>query len=357
MREDFVTRLQLQLRDAAEREARAGGLGRAFRGARWRLTSPTAAGAVAALLAAIAISAAVLLMRDEPDPAGPRVVAKLQLTGNPEDIVSAFGSLWISDPVAGEVVRVNPETRRVLARIPVGSGQYIATEPVGGELWVRSQRDTKLQRIDPGTNAVRARFQPRTPDGRAFPSLSVLASESGVWAIGDEGALRLDPRTGAGLQLVAAPTGSSEARGFAIGEEYLWSLLTSGRIQRFDAATGEPRGAFAPELENAQGIVGYGQDVMAGADSTVALLDGNTGRALWQRSVGDRLFTLAVADGLIWMHSATARHGDRLIAVAADSGKIVSSTALDAFGSNGMAVTGREIWIDTTGGETLVVRR
>jgi hypothetical protein len=45
------------------------------------------------------------------------------------------------------------------------------------------------------------------------------------------------------------------------------------------------------------------------------------------------------------------------VAVTADSGKTVSSTVLNTFGSTGMALTGREVWIDTTGGETLVVRR
>jgi putative pyrroloquinoline-quinone binding quinoprotein len=357
MREDFVTRLQLQLRDAAEREARAGALGHALHRARRQLSLPVVAGGLAVVLAAIAVAAGVMLLRDEPEPSGPRVVAKLQLTGNPEDIVPAFGSLWISDPVAGEVVRVDPQTRSVLARIPVGSGQYIATEPVGDELWVRSERDTRLQRIDPATNEVRARLELRTPDGRAFPSLFVLASGAGVWAVGDEGALRLDPRTGAGLQVVAAPTGDSAARGFGIGDDVLWSLGTDGRIRRFDAATGEPQGAFVPGLAATQGIVGFGPDVMAGMDSTIARLDGSTGRVLWQRAFGDRIFASAAADGIIWMHVGTARQGDRLIAVAGDSGKVVSSTPLDAFGSNGMAVDGREIWVNTTGGDTLVLRR
>jgi hypothetical protein len=357
MSDDFVTRLQLQLRDAAERETRSGALGHALHRMRPRLLSPAVAGGLAALLVAIAVVAGALLMRDEPEPAGPQVVAKLHLTGNPEGIVSAFGSLWISDPVAGDVVRVDPETRRVLARISVGSAQYIAVEPVGDELWVRSERDTALQRIDPATNAVRARIKLRTPDGRAFPWLYVLASRTDVWAVGDEGAMRLDPETGAGLQLVAVPSAVGHAQGFAIGDDNLWSLRTDGRIQRFDAATGRPRGAFAPGLERTQGIVGFGPDVMAGSGSTIARLDGSSGAVRWEGTFGDRIFASGSADGLIWLHVGTERQGDRLVAVAADSGKTVSSTVLNTFGSTGMALTGREVWIDTTGGETLVVRR
>ena len=71
MREDFVTRLQLQLRDAAEREARGSTLGQALRGARWRLGSPALAGAVAAVALVLAVGAGALLLRDEPRPGRP----------------------------------------------------------------------------------------------------------------------------------------------------------------------------------------------------------------------------------------------------------------------------------------------
>jgi outer membrane protein assembly factor BamB len=355
MREDFVTRLQLQLRDAAQRDARAGAFGHVLRGARWRLTSPVMAGGLAALLAVIAVVAGVMLMRDEPEPAGPPVVAKLQLTGNPEFILPAFGSLWISDPVAGEMVRVDPETRKVLARIPVGSATFISFEAVGRELWVRSQRDTAVQRIDPATNTVRARFEPRTPDGRAFRSVGVIADRAGVWALGDGGALRLDRRTGAGLDLVGAPTKDSEVIMFALGDEYLWSLGTDGRILRFDAATGELHGELPPGPGGGF-IAGYEDDVIVGAGNTFVRLDGTTGRTLWERSIGDRINADTAADGLIWVHTSTAGQPDRLTAVAADSGKTVSSTALDSFGSTGLAVIGREVWINTPVGDTVVVR-
>jgi hypothetical protein len=354
MREDFVSRLQLQLRDAAEREAQKGAFAHPLRRARWRLSSPVVATSLAALLVVLAVAAGALLLRDEPEPAGPHVVARLELTGNPEQVVSAFGSLWIGDPVAGEVVRVDPASRRVTARIPVGVGQQLELQPVGRELWVVGARPTEAVRVDPATNSIAGRVPFRTTAGRPFLALRVLASPPGVWAIGDEGALRLAPSPG---MLVSPPTTASQTRMIAVGAEVLWSLRTNGRIQRFDAATGEQVGAFRPGLAGTFFIAGLGPDLIALGDGTIARLDGSDGRVIWERSLGEHVNRFDIADGLIWVHTTTAREPDRLTALTAASGKTVASAALDTFGATGLAVNGREIWIDTAGGKTLVVRR
>jgi hypothetical protein len=358
MREDFVSRLQLQLRDAAEREARGGAFAHPLRRIRWRLSSPVVATAVAAVLAAFAVAAGALLLRGEPEPATPRLVAKVELTGNPEWIVPAFGSLWISDPVAGDVVRVDPQTRRVLARIPVGSAQTIAIQPVGRELWVRSEQGATLERIDPATDAVSGRVRLRRPDSRPFPAFEVLASPKGVWAWGDDGALLVDPRTGAGRKLVGPPTADTVPTSFVLGDEYLWSLRSDGRVLRFDAATGDAAGGFVPPLRT-DSIAALGRDLMAGHDTTFGRLDGESGRLLWRRTLGDDILASGAAGGLIWtVHTAAIRgEPDRLTAIAADSGRKVASTPLDTFGTTGLAILGREVWINTAGGTTLVLRR
>jgi len=50
-------------------------------------------------------------------------------------------------------VRIDPDTRRVLRRIPVGAGPN-AVAVGGGAVWVTNRDDRSLTRIDPATNRV-----------------------------------------------------------------------------------------------------------------------------------------------------------------------------------------------------------
>jgi hypothetical protein len=129
-------------------------------------------------------------------------------------------------------------------------------------------------------------------------------------------------------------------------------------VLRFDAATGRADGGFAVPLPT-ESIHAFGPDLMAGAGSTVARLDGETGRVLWRRTLGSSINASGAADGLIWTVYTSSVRGapDRLIAIAADSGKTVTSTALRAFGAKALAVVGGDVWINTAGGQTLVLRR
>jgi hypothetical protein len=178
-----------------------------------------------------------------------------------------------------------------------------------------------------------------------------------VWAGGSQGALRLDPATGAGLRIVSRPTADSEIRGIAVGAQDLWCLRTAGRIQRFDVATGDPKRAFTPALADVFFFAGLDDDLVALAGRSIARLDGKTGRVIWTRSLGEHVNRFDLAEGVLWVHTSTALKPDRLTGIAADSGRTVTSTVLDTFGATGLAVEGREIWIDTAGGKTIVVRR
>ena len=86
------------------------------------------------------------------------------------------GTLWVSSE-RGTIVRIDPVTGTVTARIKVGSNP-LATAWIDGELWVPNIDSDTVSIIDPATNAVRETR--KVGDG---PAAIALAGGS-VW-VGD----------------------------------------------------------------------------------------------------------------------------------------------------------------------------
>jgi streptogramin lyase len=71
------------------------------------------------------------------------------------DLKFGFGSVWITDRGGPALVRIDPATAKVVARISVGtvpSGIAIAA----GSVWVGDDATSAIARVDPVTNAVTA---------------------------------------------------------------------------------------------------------------------------------------------------------------------------------------------------------
>ena len=199
MTDDFVTRLGVALRDAADREERRRVPWRALATARTTLPrlrpSPVLATLIAGLVLAAAVYGLASLRTSDTAPAGPKIVAKLSPAGGLDQIVAGFGSVWLADSDSQTLLRMDPATRRVTARFPLGGSMELT--PGKGVMWVGlTQNQTfHLLRIDPRTNRVVARL--RTPDvagGSAF-SVPVLVGNN-LWLLSAESAVRIDPASG-----------------------------------------------------------------------------------------------------------------------------------------------------------------
>jgi virginiamycin B lyase len=65
----------------------------------------------------------------------------------------AFGSVWAISSGEGNVYRIDPVNRKVMAMITVAEGPRFTTDGAGS-LWVLSQSDGSVSRIDPASNKV-----------------------------------------------------------------------------------------------------------------------------------------------------------------------------------------------------------
>jgi len=366
---EFEARLRLELREAAEREQRRGWLARFVAAGRSLLpaighSALPATAVTATVAAAIAVAAIFMMSGTEQRPvAPPRVVAEFTIGDSLGETVAAYGSVWINDTSGAELLRVDPDSRRVTARLPV-RGEVSMTSG-GGSLWALQEGSFPggfefhgpLLRIDPSTDEVTARIPLRTPAGQPFAGDEVLAARDAVWVGGLHGALRIDPRTNRVTTAIALP-GDYVSSDFALWRGGLWALTADGRLLQFDTRTGDKLSEVPLELPPAsRPLETAGDALVTTVSGGLARIDPYSGRVLWSRRLGQDLDTVATeAGGLIWARSSGRMH-DRLYALDPDTGRVLTSLELDDFGGAGIAAIDDELWLTTVGGKVVVLRR
>ncbi|MDX6639472.1 MAG: hypothetical protein QOF12_483, partial [Solirubrobacteraceae bacterium] len=143
----------------------------------------------------------------EISPVRGRVVRRIDV-GRPLDgLAVAGGALWAISGPAASVLRVDPSSGRVTARVPIvskpglGSPYPIAVEAGLGAIWVLSANTATVSRVDPGLRGVTATI----PIGLEHVPLRLAVGAGHVWVAGGDGTLSaLDPRTGAVRTTVVA---------------------------------------------------------------------------------------------------------------------------------------------------------
>jgi virginiamycin B lyase len=117
------------------------------------------------------------------------VLAKVE-TGSgsrPCSVAFAAGSAWASLFGTGEVVRIDPTTNTVIARVKVGEKPCGITAAAGA-IWVGNYTGNSVMRIDPATNRVVKRFSVQLV-------YDVLVGHGSVWATSQNGVLyRISPK-------------------------------------------------------------------------------------------------------------------------------------------------------------------
>jgi hypothetical protein len=367
MSDDFVEVLALQLREADHRKARRGAWARAAAVSRaYALQARWTPVAVALIVGAIVLGAllTVATLRPEPEASpAPRVLTSFVPANSLGEMAGGFGSAWLDDKTRNQLLRIDPRSHEVTARISVrGSvgvgvayGSVWALESPSSEYGLRGP----LSRIDPRTNAIVARTPLRTPAGAAFRADSVVATRGMLWIVGSGGALRLDPRTDRIRQAVALGSSYQISSGAAVGDD-VWLSRSDGRILRFDARTGSPKPALRAAAGGALSTVGNAVFMVVSDDVShqVIRLDPASGRVIWSRSVR-AVGPSVAAGGLLWIPTVDARTPDvNLLGLNPETGATASSVRVrGVFQPADLDLVGSDLWLAAPGGRVVVVRR
>jgi len=164
--------------------------------------------------------------------------AAVDVGDDPVGIAVGSGALWVSGGSSGEVVRVDPASRQVSARVVVG-GQLGGIDATSGAVWVSVFGGGEVARIDPATNHV----VDRTAVGGQPTGIAADAAGR-IWVGNLAGyASRIDPSNGHVTATVSLPSGVSTL--LPIGG-LLWAGLQDGSLVSIDPAAAVVQGSAIP---------------------------------------------------------------------------------------------------------------
>lgn len=284
---------------SASTGALAGDGGRTRRLPRARLPVPRRALSAAALTAAAAIAVVALVVAGE----DVSVSAPIPVGGGPLRLAAGAGAIWVASEADGTLTRIDPVSQRVRGpRMRLGPG--LAGVAVGaGSVWVSSSRSGQVLRVDPVSGAVTDRI--------------AVGGRPGAVAFGG-GRVWVADRAGAGVTAIDARRGTPVKRGIAphaaplrlaVGANGLWvSSASTGAVRRIDldrAVAGAP----IPVGRGPAGItVGHGLIWVANSRSgTVTRVDPATHAVLGDPiAIGGRPGGIDAGTSAVWVADASA---------------------------------------------------
>jgi len=254
------------------------------------------------------------------------------------------GHVWTT--LGTEVaVQLDPSTGSELKSVPVGGQVCTAMDQGFDSLWIAvCSTPGRVLRIDPATGRVLARI-PVPDDLEVMEEGSVASGEGFVWVVtvGEERTLvKIDPASNTVVDRVPVEVGVTAARA---GEGALWTTNTvTGAVERRDPSTGAlvtsvPTGVGARFFAVGEGAVWVQNNV----DGTVTRVDPATNRAVATIRVdggavdgGD----LAVGGGFVW-----ARVSDTLVVKIDPATNSVVARYSPESGSGSVAADPDNVWV------------
>jgi hypothetical protein len=353
---DYVSELRRDLVEAAQRQAHSGRAGRAARSLHPRAWSPTALpGAMAVAAAVVAVVVTLTTLAPPPKPSNAKIVATVQLGGQPRDAVLAGGSLWIAD-YERRMVQLDPATRQVRARTPVG-GTPISVTAVGGAVWVMSLDDgsagSHLSKLDARSGKLLDRVAVRGY------GTAIAAGAGGLWLLsdwrhGDLERIDLDSHRRTAfipdvLTMDLAVNGRSvwTRREDQVIEIDAASLRVVNRVRGISSSDSPP---------SARTLLPDRDGVWAVDDSGGLLVRVEGGRVVRRIAVGVTAGVIGRVGSAIWV-SVTGRPAgtNQLVRVDLDEGKVVQRVAFGSDVPQTLVPVGKDLWVITSGGKAKLV--
>jgi YVTN family beta-propeller protein len=271
---------------------------------------------------------------------GDTPVAGVTLTDSPTAMVADATSIWVAEPSAGAVVRIDRASRRVEDTVPL-DGSPSALAIGGGSVWAASVPGNTVDRIDQGTERIADRI--RLP-GDA--SVAALAYGFGrLWVADPHNAelLAYDPATD---RPTARPFGIDvDPSALAVGAGAVWIAdYEHGQVEEVDPRSGADLGTANVGAGPAAIAVGAGAVWVANSlDNTVSRIDAASSTAGPKIPVGDDPVALAVSGSSV---SVANEYTSTVSRIDSRRDAVVQTTPIGG-GPTALTAAGGRIWVGT----------
>jgi YVTN family beta-propeller protein len=264
------------------------------------------------------------------------VSGRAELAAAPAAAAAGSRSVWLPEPDAETVTRVDVASGNVVDRIPVPGGVG-AVAVGGGAVWALAVRGGTALRIDPATARITQRI------GLGGARASALAFGPGsLWVAdaADSALIEVDPENGVvrrTLQLGLRPTA------LAPGRRRIWVAdYDAGTVADVDTRSGQTVATI--HVGNGPGALAVGAGAVWVAntlDSTVSRIDPARDIVVATVAVGSGPAALAVADGSVW---TADRYSARLSRIDPRS-NLVTRTVTVGGEPTTLVAAGGKLWL------------
>jgi virginiamycin B lyase len=224
------------------------------------------------------------------DSATNKIVTSVRIPGEAcSGLASGFGSIWA--PICGKqpvLVRIDAAKDAISAILPIApAGPEGGIAASDDSIWLATDTNGTLLRIDPSTNKVRQKIS--IPPGSYNP----IFSHGFVWITGIEKNVLTAVDANSGKVLESIPVGP-KPRFLTAGAGSIWTLNQGdGTVSRVDEKSRKVTAAIQVGIPGTGGDIGYGADSVWPTVFEVPLsrIDAKTNRVVkqWIGNGGDSL--------------------------------------------------------------------
>jgi hypothetical protein len=209
----------------------------------------------------------------------------------------AFKSLWVPDCGEGAMLRLEPKTGKLEAKLAIGAANVrIGIVATADSVWAITDSKTTLARIDPDQNQVVAEL--RLGEG----CNSLAAGDGGLWIScpSENRIVRVNPLTNLVEKRIEV---SARPMALAFGEGSLWVFCQKeGKVERIDAKTNKVIKTIELGVPSADGDISIGAGLVwvTQAGFPITRIDPQTDKVV-QQFYGDGGGMLQASANAVWL--------------------------------------------------------